>query len=143
MLTCSVEIYKGNFGFRVFGTDVSPRQVSEFVEQTFTNERILDKLIGVLRAVDTSPLTYSHAEKFKRLEAGVWEIKIGQIRLACLWDPKPLSLVAIYGFRKKSDKWPERHLENMRRQRDMYMKIRKGRIGEDYYARVGEPEGQD
>ena len=126
MLTCTEEIYKGNFGFRVFGTDLQTRQVSDYVIKTFGNQRNLDKLLAVLSAIDTEPLTYSHREKFKRLEKGVWEIKIGQIRVACVWDPKPLNLIAVYGFNKKADRWPKRHLENMRQQRDLYFQA-KGR----------------
>ena len=117
MLTCTEEIYKGNFGFRVFGTARQPHQVSEYMAKTFKNERNLDKLVAVLQAINTRPLTYSHYEKFKRLERGVWEIKIKQIRLACVWDPKPLHLIAVYGFNKKTDRWPRQHLENMRKQR--------------------------
>jgi hypothetical protein len=143
MLTCTEEIYRGGFGFRVFGTDVSPRQASEFVVATCRNQRSLDKLTAVLRAIDTAPLTYSHPEKFKRLEAGVWEIEIGRIRIACIWDPRPLNLIAVYGFQKKSDRWPERHLLNMRRQRDLYLSTRRHTIGGGFYASVGGPEEQD
>lgn len=139
MLTCTQELYRGNFGFRVFGTDASPRQVSEFVLATFGNQRSLDKLTAVLRAIETNPLVYSHPEKFKPLEAGVWEIKIGQIRIACVWDPKPINLVAVYGVHKKTDRWPERHLTNMRRQRELYFNTRNSRIGGTYYAGIGGP----
>ncbi len=142
MLTCAEEIYKGNFGFRVFGTDHQPHQVSEYMIGTFQNDRSLDKLVSVLRAIDTKPLTYSHNQKFKRLERGVWEIKIGQIRLACVWDPKPINLVAVYGFNKKTDRWPSQHLENMRKQRDLYFRDRKQIIEGDYYGRTGRIAGQ-
>ena len=106
MLTCTEEIYKGSYGFRVFGIDAVPRQVSSYVVAAFRTRTALDKLVAVLRAIDTNPLMYSHPEKFKRLERGIWEIKIGQNRLARVWDPKPTNLVALYGFNKKSDRWP-------------------------------------
>lgn len=142
MLTSTEEIYKGNFGFRVFGTDLQPHQVSEYVKRTFKNEKTLVKLVAILKAIDTKPLTYYHPEKFKRLEKGVCEIKIGQIRLACVWDPKPINLIAIYGFNKKADRWPKQHLENMRRQRDLYLKHRRQNIKGDYYDRTGKIEGE-
>ncbi len=142
MLTCTAEIYKGNFGFRVFGTDLRPRQVSDYVNKTFENPRALDKLIAVLRAIDTRPLTYSHGEKFKRLEKGVWEIKIGQIRLACVWDPKPLNLIAVYGFNKKTDKWPKQHMKNIRLQSNLYFQARRQSIEGDYYGRTGRIAGE-
>ncbi len=141
MLTCTEEIFRGAYGFRVFGTESRSRQVSEYMERAFRGEKKLDKLVGVLAAIDTNPLMYSHEEKFKRLEKGVWEIKIGQIRLACVWDPKPINLVAIYGFDKKQDRWPERHLENMRGQRDLYIQTAQKRIGGDYYGRTGSIAG--
>jgi hypothetical protein len=137
MLTCTEEIYKGSFGFRAFGTDRQPRQVSEYMIKTFESQRNLDKLTAVLRAIDTRPLTYSHPQKFKRLEKGVWEIKIGQIRLACVWDPKPINLIAIYGFNKKVDRWPRQHLVNMRQQKDLYFEQREKSIEGEYYGRTG------
>ncbi len=143
MLTCTEEIYKGIFGFRVFGTDFQPRQVSEYVTKAFKNERNLVKLVAVLKAINTKPLTYSHDEKFKRLERRVWEIKIGQIRLACVWDPKPINLIAVYGFNKKTDRWPRRHLKNMRQQRDLYFRVRKQSIEGEYYGRTGRIAGEN
>ena len=137
MLTCTEELYRKNFGFRVFGTDKEPRQVSKYIDKTFRSKKKTDQLVAVLNAINTDPLNFSHREKFKRLEPGVWEIKIKQIRLACVWDPKPLNLVAIYGFDKKADKWPDRHLKNMRRQKDLYFQARQKRIEEDYYGRTG------
>ncbi len=100
-------------------------------------------MVAVLKAINTKPLTYSHDEKFKRLERRVWEIKIGQIRLACVWDPKPINLVAIYGFNKKTDRWPKQHLENMRQQRDLYFRVRKQIIKGDYYGRTGRIARED
>jgi hypothetical protein len=42
------------------------------------------------------------------------------VRLACIWDKKPDVLVAIYGFQKKTQKWPKNELNNMRNEKKAY-----------------------
>ncbi|ORC35745.1 hypothetical protein B4O97_08900 [Marispirochaeta aestuarii] len=135
MLTCTEEIYKDNFGFRVFGKENATTQVYEFMDREFGNEKYRKKLISVLNAINSNPMFYSHPEKFKPVEDDVWEIKIKPYRIACIWDSKPYNLVAVYGFKKDKRKWPKKDLENMRRQKTLYCNSRSKRIEGVYYGR--------
>jgi hypothetical protein len=134
MLTCTEEYFSGKFSFRIFGTDSLKTQVRNYLDEVL-DESFHKKLLTTLKAIDTDPLVFSHDEKFKRVEDGVWEIKIHTLRIACVWDPKPKYLIAIYSFTKKTQKWPSRHLENMRNERDQYLGIRRRHVEGDEYGR--------
>ena len=135
MLTCTEEIFRENFGFRIFGKEDLRTQVYKFFDNEFGDAKIRRKLVSVLNAINSNPKMFSHAEKFKHLEDNVWEIKINQYRIACIWDAKPYNLIAIYAFKKNEVKWPKRHLDNMRKQKALYRDMRLKRIEGDYYGR--------
>jgi len=124
MLTCTTELYKRNFVFRLFGTEEAKTQVYKFIDDHL-DERANRKLIAVLNAINTDPLRYSHDEKFKHLEGDVWEIKVKPLRIACIWDPKPIRLIGVYAMIKKTWKWSKQDLQNMRNQMAAYLSKRK------------------
>lgn len=104
----------------MYGTDDYKTKAYDFLKEV---ERKIEKRLEVMiRQIDSSPLTYSHEHNFKLLENKVWEMKFvsQQIRLACVWDPKPQNLVIFYGCKKKTQKWPLRELENMRNELNKY-----------------------
>lgn len=140
MLTCTSKLYTKNFIFCIFGTKKISTQVFQFLDKELENEKLNKKLISVLGAINTDPMEYNHPEKFKKLEEKVWEIKIHQLRIACVWDPKPKNLVGIYGFYKKKDKWDEKNLIKMRNQKEKYFSIRKIPIGDtnEWYSKISE-----
>ena len=123
-----------NFSFVLYGTpgdqdeDIPEykTQILEFLDVVLEDEKEQKKVLSILEAINSNPMQYCHNEKFKPLEGKVWEIKSKQLRIACIWYPKPKKLVAIYGFMKKTDKWPKKHLDNMRTQYDAYLKEMKG-----------------
>lgn len=132
MLTFLTSIYEGRFSLFLYGTEKHQTKVYEFVEEV--EKKIEKRLEVVIRQIDSSPLTYSHEHNFKLLENKVWEMKFvsQQIRLACIWDPKPQNLVIFYGFKKKTQKWPARELENMRSELKKYFedKVKETKGGE-------------
>jgi len=125
MLTCTTFFYKKSYEFRIFGTETVKTQVYRFMEKTLKDEKILGKLTSGLNAIDSDPRFYSHEQKFKHLEGRVWEIKIKSFRIACIWDPNPKLLIAIYGFKKKRPDWTQQDLVNLRNQLSNYLSLRK------------------
>ena len=125
---------KRNFSFVMYGSPGDSNenipeyktQILQFLDTVLEDEKIQKKLLSVLEAINSNPMQYCHEEKFKPLEDKVWEIKCKQLRIACIWNPKPKKLVAIYGFMKKTQKWPKKELNNMRLQRDAYLKEMNG-----------------
>jgi hypothetical protein len=124
MLTCTFEIYRERFSFRVFGTAKARTQVFRFLS-SYLDGRTNKKLVSVLNAINTDPLMYSHEQKFKHLEGDVWEIKIKSLRIACTWDPKPRNLIAVYAMIKDRPKWSKQDIENMRKQLASYLSKRR------------------
>lgn len=130
LTTVRTKIYSDKFAFYVFGSDKLKTKVYDFFRDRFEinkskkgneiREKLANKLTGVLQAINTNPLIYQHQEKFKRIEGEVWEVKIHAVRIACVWDKKPDSLVAIYAFDKKSDKWKKKDLIKMRNEKAKY-----------------------
>jgi phage-related protein len=109
-----------NYSFQVYGTAEKQTGIYKYLDRILMDERMTKKLDAVLRAIDSNPMNFSHEQKFKHLEKEVWEIKIGQVRVACIWDKKPDMLVAIYGFQKKTQKWPKKELNNMHNEKNAY-----------------------
>lgn len=138
MLTCTTEIRKYSFWLRVYGTKDNKTSVYRFLDDLLEDDSVQKKLDSVLRAINSNPLKYSHEQKFKHLEDNVWEIKIYQIRIACIWDTKPHNLIAIYGFIKKQNKWSKHDLNNMRREKNAYLALRCTRIEGDEDGRIRE-----
>jgi len=120
MLTIAEKLFEGRFTLWIYGNDSNRTQVHDFLMRVET--KIEKRLETIIRQIDSAPLTYSHEDNFKLLENKVWELKfVSQgVRLACIWDPKPKHLVIIYGFEKKSQRWPRKHVENMRTQLTKY-----------------------
>lgn len=125
MLTCTTKIYKKNYEFRTFGTESRKTQVFRFLDKVLEDKKIQGKLTSILDAINNDPRFYSHDQKFKHLEGSVWEIKIKSIRIACIWDPNPKYLIAIYGCKKKRPDWSKQDLVNMRNQHANYLSLRK------------------
>ncbi|MDH5560972.1 MAG: hypothetical protein OEY59_08995 [Deltaproteobacteria bacterium] len=112
---------KANYSFWVFGKECFDTQVSKYLENILQGNRDLQhKLLHTLKAIDSNPKMYTHDQKFKLLEKNTFEIKIHQLRIACIWDPKPQNLVAIYAFSKKQTAWSKINLEAMRREKGKY-----------------------
>lgn len=142
MLNCAEVFYSKNFNFLVFGTNTMPTQVRKYLDKVLKKDINQKKLTSILAAINSNPLMYSHDQKFKHLEADVWEIKIKQIRIACVWDKKPNNLVAIYGFNKKRNDWPPGDLDNMRTQRLKYYGITKKKLEGAVYGRIKKVQGK-
>jgi len=131
MLTVTTELRRYTFWFRVYGTNQNKTSVYKFLDELLEDEATQKKLDSILRAISTNPMGYSHETKFKHLEEDVWEIKIHQVRIACLWDKKPDNLIAIYGFIKKKDKWPKKEIVKMRNEKATYLAARVIRVEGD------------
>lgn len=123
------ELWKKDFAFVVYGCDENLKEkiknyktlIYDFLDKQFEDSKQRKKVFAVLNAINSDPLNYCNEEKFKPLEGKVWEIKCHQLRIACIWCPKPKKLVAIYGIIKKTQKWPKKEMQNMRNQRDKYL----------------------
>lgn len=124
MLTFTTTIYNKNFIFELFGSSEKKTQMYIFFDDEFDDEKLYDKLIAVLDAINSNPLLYSHDEKFKLLTDDIWEIKINQLRIGCLWDKKPLKLIALYAFYKKRDKWPPQNITNVKSEKIKYLSLK-------------------
>ena len=124
MLTFTTELYKDVFSFCLFGTSRYKTQVYKYLDNRLTDKLISKKIISILNAINSDPIRYVHPQKFKHLEDDVWEIKIKSLRIACIWDTKPHSLIAIYAFDKKQNRWPKQELINMRKQKSKYYDIK-------------------
>ncbi|MGB4407978.1 MAG: hypothetical protein WBI82_14040 [Sphaerochaeta sp.] len=103
--------------FLVWGDSVQTTKIYKFIDQKLSNKSI-DKIIGVLGYIDQTFPDCSHAKKFKHLVDDLWEIKSGQIRIACVW--RNTTLIGVYGIIKKCDAWPSQELKNAQSQRDLY-----------------------
>ncbi len=142
MLNCTEILYSENFNFLVFGTETMPTQVRKYLDRLLERNLNQKKLTSILKAISSNPLMYSHRQKFKHLEGDVWEIKIKQIRIACVWDKKPINLIAIYGFNKKRDDWSPKDLNNMRTQRLKYYSITKKKLEGAVNGRIKQIQGK-
>lgn len=122
MLKCTEELYDNGVRFLIFANTERETQIYRFWYGLPERRRYFKKLISTFNNIASNPMTWSHSEKFKRLknEDNVWEIKFHQIRLACIWDPKPSTLVIFYGFKKKQNSWTRKNIEQMRAQLAKY-----------------------
>jgi hypothetical protein len=121
MLTTNDPFWTGkNVKFHLFSKENGRSQIIDLLKKDLT-EILSKKLISALKAIDNEPLMFSHEQKFKPLEGEVWEIKFGQWRIACLWDPKPYKLIGFYAYIKQRQDWPKTELQNMRYQKELYL----------------------
>lgn len=105
------ESKKNHLHLALIGDASNPTQIYEFIDCQFEVEKIRDAVLGVFGFIDEKFPTCSHKLKFKIFEGQrFWEIKTGQIRIACFWYNK--YLICFYGCIKKSDKWPKEDKKN-------------------------------
>ena len=86
--------------------------VEEFIDSMEEEEKI--KILALFDLLGNERGRILNGEKFKKLDGDIYEFKSSQIRLAC-FTGKGYSYNLIYGFRKKDNKWPKKHLSNMKR----------------------------
>jgi len=99
-----------NFWFVIDEGEEHKTEIYRFIDGLTLDE--WKKIVRVLDAINTNPMTYTHPEKFKPLEGKIWEIKQHEIRIACYWQIRGELLVGIYGLRKKVNKWPKNEMDN-------------------------------
>lgn len=105
--------------FFLWGDTDHATKVYKFFDQKLGNKDFI-KIIGILGYIDQTFPNCSHAKKFKHLVDDIWEIKLGQIRIACVWEST--MLIGVYGIIKKCDAWPDQELRNAQIQRKLYSK---------------------
>ena len=101
-----------NFWFVIDEGEERKSQIYKFIVALTPDE--WKKIVRVLDAINTKPMTYMHQEKFKQLEGKIWEIKQREIRIACYWQIRGELLVGVYGLRKKANKWSKNEIDNAR-----------------------------
>lgn len=106
-----------NVVFSIWGDSIQATKIYTFIDQKLSDKDI-ERIIGVLGYIDQTFPDCSHAKKFKHLVGDLWEIKSGQIRIACIWNKT--TLIALYGIIKKCDAWPAQELRNAQNQRRLY-----------------------
>ena len=106
-----------NVVFLIWGDSIQTTKIYKFIDQKLS-EKDIERIIGVLGFIDQTFPDCSHAKKFKHLVDDLWEIKSGQIRIACIW--KTTTLIAVYGIIKKCDAWPAQEVKNAQNQRQLY-----------------------
>lgn len=76
-------------------------------------ERDLKKIYATLAYIDLNKGLIGNTEKLKLLDTirgvKVWEIKVFQIRIACVRQQG--IFILLHAFFKKQDDWPKNHLE--------------------------------
>ncbi len=95
----------------IYGGNAKNTSISKFFSKLSKYERRI--LLTIINQIDSSfPLT-TKVRRFKKLRDNVWELKdnSSKIRIGCFWYNT--TLVCIYGFRKKDDKWREKDIQNV------------------------------
>jgi hypothetical protein len=103
--------YKNRLHFTVIGDSSNSTQIYEFIDNVFESKKNRTAVQGVFGFIDETFPNCSHEKKFKIFEGQrFWEIKTGQIRIACFWNGK--YLICFYGCIKKDNKWPKDEKKN-------------------------------
>ena len=90
--------------------------VEEFIDGLTKKEKT--EIISLFNLLDTNKGRIWNKQKFKKLEdntyEAIFEFKTYQVRIACFTRPG-YNFNLIYGFKKKTNRWPQRDLKAMKR----------------------------
>ena len=102
---------KNRITFALLGDDSYRTQVYNFMDSRLESEKEKNAIMGIFSFIDETFPNCSHEKKFKKFEGqSFWEIKSGQIRIACVWHQR--TLICFYGCIKKDTKWSKRDKAN-------------------------------
>lgn len=82
---------------------------------TFLHVLEVFELMGPAAGREKLPRTQT-----RHLFDGIWEIRVGQYRLAYFWDSS--TCVLLHGIKKKRDDWPSREKEVVKKRKSNYLK---------------------
>lgn len=102
---------KNRITFALLGDDSYRTQVYNFMDSRLESEKERNAIKSIFDFIDETFPNCSHEKKFKKFEGqSFWEIKSGQIRIACFWHQR--TLICFYGCIKKDTKWSKRDKAN-------------------------------
>jgi hypothetical protein len=102
MLTGTTEIQSlGKISFRLYGAPESQTPAYDYyMTQIRPYQKNYSKFLSILYAINANPFTYRHPNNFYQIQSissEIWDLVVFKHHLAVIWDPKPKSLVMVYG----------------------------------------------